>query len=66
MRKPMKKSNTRIRKNNFEERFSAMVAEYNKAKDLLDTMSEGTPEYAKQKKVCDRLFANAEKFVNAK
>ncbi len=27
-----------------------MVAEYNKAKDTLDAMVEGTPEYTKQKK----------------
>lgn len=42
-----------------------MVAEYHKAKEALDSMTEGTPEFAKQKKKCDSLFANAERFINA-
>lgn len=65
MRKPVKKSGKKIRKSNFEERFSLMVAEYNKAKEVLDSMTEGTPEYDKQKKKCDSLFASAERFINA-
>jgi hypothetical protein len=65
MRKPIKKSNNKIRKSHFEEKFSLMVAEYHKAKETLDSMNEGTPEYTKQKKNCDRLFASAERFINA-
>lgn len=55
-----------MRKNDFEERFSLMVGEYNKAKEVLDSMEEGTSEYAAQKKTCDRLFANAERYINRK
>ncbi len=65
MRKPAKKSSKKIRKSNFEERFSLMVLEYHKAKEVLDSMTEGTLEYVKQKKKCDILFANAERFINA-
>lgn len=66
VRKPAKKSSNKIRKSNFEEKFSLMVAEYHKAKEILDSMDEGNPEYIKQKKNCDRLFASAERFINAK
>ncbi|WP_425608763.1 hypothetical protein [Vibrio brasiliensis] len=65
MRKAAKKSSKKIKKSNFEEKFSLMVAEYNTAKEILDAMVEGTPEYTKQKKNCDRLFASAERFINA-
>lgn len=65
MRKPAKKSSNKIRKSNFEEKFSLMVAEYHKAKEILDSMTEGTPEHTKQKKNCDRLFASAERFINS-
>lgn len=65
IRKPAKKSSKNIRKSNFEERFSLMVADYHKAKEILDSMTEGTPEFAKQKKKCDSLFASAERFINA-
>jgi|GEM_PF-1237315 len=65
IRKAAKKSSKKIRKSNFEEKFSLMVAEYNKAKEVLDSMTEGTPEYTKQKINCDRLFASAERFINA-
>ncbi|WP_370689700.1 hypothetical protein [Vibrio coralliilyticus] len=50
MKKPLKKSSKKLRKSNFEERFSLMVAEYNKAKEVLDSMAEGSPEHIKQKK----------------
>lgn len=65
MRKPVKKSSNKNRKSNFEERFSLMVAEYHKAKEVLDSMSEDSPEYAKQKKKCNTLFASAERFINS-
>jgi hypothetical protein len=65
MRKPAKKSSKKIKKNNFEEKFSLMVAEYNEAKEVLDSMTEDNPEYTKQKKKCDSLFASAERFINA-
>ncbi|CAM3103917.1 30S ribosomal protein S20 [Vibrio neptunius] len=65
MRKPAKKSSNKIRKSNFEERFALMVSEYNKAKEILESMTEGTPEYAKQQKKCQSLFASAERFLNA-
>ncbi|WP_342608868.1 hypothetical protein [Vibrio tritonius] len=64
MKRPYKKSTNRASKNNFEERFSAMVAEYQQAKDVLDSMEAGTPEHASQKKLCDKLFANAERYIN--
>lgn len=53
-----------MKKNDFEERFAFMVGEYHKAKEILDSMEEGTSEYATQKKTCDRLFANAERYIN--
>lgn len=65
MRKPKKKPIKKTNKNHFEERLSHMVAEYNKAKENLDLLTEGTEEYAKQKKICDNLFASTERFVNA-
>lgn len=65
MRKLGRKSSNKSRKSNFEERFSLMVADYNSAKEVLDSMNEDAPEYAKQKKKCDSLFANAERFINA-
>lgn len=54
-----------MRKSDFEEKFALMVGEYNKQKELLDAMSEGDAEHAKQKKKCDALFASAERFLNA-
>lgn len=65
MRKAAKKSSKKFQKSNFEEKFSLMVAEYNKAKEILDTLAEGTPEHTKQKNNCDRLFASAERLINA-
>ena len=64
MRKPVKKTGKKMRKTDFEERFALMVEEYQKAKEFLDAMSEGSEEYIKQKKMCYILFAKAEKFVN--
>lgn len=64
MRKPAKKSSKKMKKNDFEERFAFMVGEYQKAKEVLDSMEEGTSEYVTQKKTCDRLFANAERYIN--
>jgi hypothetical protein len=66
MRKPVRKASKKMRKSDFEERFAQMVGEYNKEKEVLDAMPEGTAEYAKQKKKCDILFANAERFINAR
>jgi len=64
MRKPVRKSSKKTQKNNFEERFAVMVTEYQAAKEVLDSMAEGTSEYITQKKVCDKLFANAERYIN--
>ncbi|QIA64990.1 hypothetical protein GT360_15620 [Vibrio astriarenae] len=64
-RKPVRKPAKKMSKNHFEERLSVMVAEYNSAKELLDSMTEGTDEHAKQKKKCEKLFASTERFVNA-
>ncbi|WPC76319.1 hypothetical protein [Vibrio porteresiae] len=64
MKRPYKKSTNRANKNNFEVRFSAMVGEYQQAKEVLDAMTTGTTEYAEQKKLCDKLFANAERYIN--
>lgn len=64
MRKPVRKSSKKTQKNNFEERFAAMVKEYQEAKEILDSMTEGSSEYLSQKKVCDKIFANAERYIN--
>ncbi|OCP85249.1 hypothetical protein [Vibrio parahaemolyticus] len=64
MRKPVRKSSKKTQKNNFEERFAAMVKEYQEAKGILDSMAEGSSEYLAQKKACDKLFANAERYIN--
>ncbi len=64
MRKPVKKSSKKVKKNDFEERFALMVGEYNKAKEVLDSMEEDTSEYMTQKKLCDKLFASAERYIN--
>ncbi len=53
-----------MKKNDFEERFALMVGEYHKAKEVLDSMEEGSPDYTAQKKACDKLFANAERYIN--
>ncbi|MDW6005449.1 hypothetical protein [Vibrio mangrovi] len=65
MRKPVKKAGKKMRKSDFEERFALMVGEYHKAKEVLDSMTEDTPDYIKQKKKCESLFATAERFINA-
>lgn len=54
-----------MRKNDFEERLSFMVAAYQKEKETLDLMEEGSADYLKQKAKCDKLFANTERFVHA-
>ncbi|MEF1309601.1 hypothetical protein QTO01_05775 [Vibrio mytili] len=64
MRKPVRKSSKKTQKNNFEERFAVMAKSYQDAKEILDSMVEGTSEYITQKKVCDKLFANAERYIN--
>lgn len=64
MRKPVRKSNKKTQKNNFEEQFSIMVTEYQAAKEALDSMEQGTPEYISQKKLCEKLFSNAERYIN--
>ncbi len=64
MRKPVRKSSKKTQKNNFEERFAVMVKEYQEAKEILETMTEGSSEYITQKKVCYKLFASAERYIN--
>ncbi|MBE3899395.1 hypothetical protein HJ158_09270 [Vibrio parahaemolyticus] len=64
MRKPVRKSTKKTQKNNFEERFAVMVKEYQEAKEVLESMTEGSSEYITQKKACDKLFANAERYIN--
>jgi hypothetical protein len=64
MKKPVRKSNKKTQKNNFEERFSLMVKQYQEAKEVLESMEEGSSEYITQKRVCDKLFANAERYIN--
>lgn len=64
MRKPVRKSSKKMQKNNFEARFAVMVKEYQDAKDVLESMAEGTSEYITQKKLCETLFANAERYIN--
>ena len=66
MKRPYKKSVNRANKNNFESRFSALVGEYQQAKEVLDAMATGSEEYTEQKKLCDKLFANAERYINKK
>jgi hypothetical protein len=43
-----------------------MVKEYQEAKEILESMTEGSSEYLVQKKACDKLFANAERYINKK
>ncbi|MGI2260187.1 hypothetical protein [Shewanella sp. GXUN23E] len=66
MRKPTRKVGKKIRKDNFDEKFERLVGEYHQAKEVLDTLTEGTAEYDQQKKQCDILFANAERFFNSR
>lgn len=49
-------------KGGYEAKFELMVGEYHSAKATLESMTEGTAEYSKQKKHCDSLFARAERF----
>ncbi|EGU48577.1 hypothetical protein VII00023_00235 [Vibrio ichthyoenteri ATCC 700023] len=65
MKKPVRKNVKKMRKSDFEERFAHMVGDYNKAKEVLESLTAGTAEYNKQKKQCDILFANAERFINS-
>lgn len=65
MRKSGKKIGKKIRKNAFEGRFALIVEDYNKAKEILDSLMVGTTEYEKQKKECNYLFANAERCLNS-
>lgn len=51
-------------KNGGEARFEKMVGEYQSAKAELDAMEKDSPEYAAQQKLCDTLFANAERFFS--
>lgn len=64
MRKLLRKSSKKSQKINFEERFAVMVKEYLEAKEILESMTEGSSEFLTQKKVCDKLFANAERYIN--
>ena len=65
MKKPVRKNVKKMRKSDFEERFAQMVGEYNKAKEVLESLTAGTPEHSKQQKQCDILFASAERFINS-
>ncbi|KJG59063.1 hypothetical protein UA38_04870 [Photobacterium kishitanii] len=65
MRKPGRKIGKKIRKNAFEDRFALIVEDYNKAKEILDSLIVGTAEYDKQKKECNHLFAHAERCINS-
>lgn len=49
-------------KNGHETRFEQMVSEYHNAKAALEALTAGTEEYNTQKKLCDTLFASAERF----
>ncbi|GAB6262032.1 hypothetical protein [Photobacterium sp. R1] len=62
MKKRRETPQKKARKSGYEAKFEMMVKEYHSAKELLDSMKEGTADYNKQKKHCDSLFANAEKF----
>lgn len=62
MKKKRNVNQSKVRKNNHEEKFESMVKEYQAAKILLDSMDEGTDEQLKQQRLCDNLFAKAEKF----
>lgn len=62
MKKKRNVNQSKARKNNHEEKFESMVKEYQEAKTLLDSMDEGSDEQQKQQRLCDNLFAKAEKF----
>lgn len=62
----MKKPGNKMRKADFENRFSVMVGEYHSAKEILQSLTEGTPDYIKQNRKCESLFSAAERFINTK
>ncbi|WP_154179689.1 hypothetical protein [Vibrio furnissii] len=64
VRKSSKKSSSKMQKNNFEERFAVMVKEYQDAKEVLESMTKGSTEYVAQEKLCNKLFASAERYIN--
>ncbi|MCL2920211.1 hypothetical protein [Shewanella litorisediminis] len=67
MRKPSnRKIAKKVRKDNFDEKFEHLVGEYQTAKAVLDTLEEDSVEYGQQKKQCDMLFANAERFFHSR
>ncbi|CAH0535111.1 hypothetical protein VST7929_02772 [Vibrio stylophorae] len=51
-------------KNVHEARFEEMVGKYHQAQKELAAMEAGSEAYAKQKKLCDSLFASAERFFS--
>lgn len=64
MRNRAKSTKSKSKKNNVEDRLTQLVTEYQEAKGILESIPEGTSEYANQKKLCDKLFANAERYIN--
>ncbi|WMN62296.1 hypothetical protein NI389_19200 (plasmid) [Pseudoalteromonas xiamenensis] len=64
MRKPARKNNQKSKKDNFEDRLEQLVGEYRQAKEVLDSLELDDSEYESQKEKCDKLFANAERFIN--
>ncbi|QSX33554.1 hypothetical protein JYB87_17890 [Shewanella avicenniae] len=62
MKKMRNVNQSKARKNNHEEKFESMVKEYQEAKTLLDSMDDGSDEQLQQQRLCDSLFAKAEKF----
>ena len=62
MRKKRDSFQKKNKKSNYEDKFELMVKEYHSAKEVLDAMPEGSADYDKQKKHCESLFANAERF----
>ncbi|MCZ0758449.1 hypothetical protein INT50_07720 [Vibrio diabolicus] len=62
MRKKRDSFQKKNKKSNYEDKFELMVKEYHSAKEVLDAMPEGSADYDTQKKHCESLFANAERF----
>ena len=64
MSKIRQKASKKSKKNEFESRLNILVEEFNQAQEVLNSLVEGSAEFLAQKKICDKLFSNTERFLN--
>ncbi|MGL6171647.1 MAG: hypothetical protein ACRC1S_07140 [Vibrio sp.] len=62
MKNKRARSPNKNKKAAYEAKFEFMVKEYHEAQAVLESMTHGSDEYIQQKKHCDSLFAQAERF----